>query len=310
MLRRLDPAWSKAYHDADPGETPTVTNLTLRPYALSPLYFPEAFSLTLDDWLPLEGRLVGERFLKTEREETGRRGLRHAAPTEERFLLPAGTPVSLRIALFHDTDANRLLCGLADNAATRNPRALPPLGGGFQTGGDSGKAPCLLTTLPPADLPDGVLHPDALTASWRELTDAPPAERIRLRFVTPTDFAANGRNLTNCTAQDLLENWHRSWMAAAPRDFPPPKVPEEAADFLQIVESEEDPLIRRTWRIQRSPKSGYTGSLELVWLPGASEAARRNAAALATWSNFAGTGPRTTVGMGQTRAGIPADESD
>jgi len=189
--------------------------------------------------------------------------------------LSAGQPVLLRVT-FTDDDRARQFCERL--AAVSIPRL--------------GASPCRLARLPrwhPAD-------PDCLHASWAQLAAAPPARRLHLRFETPTFFSHQGEMRLLPEPARLWEGWRRAWEALAPAL--PLGANALTLDGLQItryqLHTEAVPLKGGLWR-------GFVGEMALEWRKDIPPEMRRTAAALAGIADFAGTGAKTMLGLGQTR---------
>ena len=188
-----------------------------------------------------------------------------------------GEPLAVRISLADDERARRLLDALPH-------LSLPRLG----------TAPCRLARIPcPVDT-----DPDWLHASWAMLADAPPAERLLIRFETPTMFSRAGESLVLPEPERLLDSWRQAWCCA-------PALPEGAAGLtaegLRITQYD---LHTEPMSLKGGLRIGFVGELELTWKPGTPPQTRRALTALAGLADFLGTGAKTAMGMGQTRVRV------
>lgn len=193
--------------------------------------------------------------------------------------LRAATPVALRITL---ADGER--AGLLLDALKHNPGLIPDLGG----------SPCRLLRVPTRATED----PDFLSASWEQIAFPPLADRLHIRFVSPTLFRRQGACYPLPDPVLLWQSWLSRWQPLA--GFVP-----DGADLL----SEALPRIS-AYRLETVPVRmkggliiGFLGELEMDMkhLP---VAARRAATAVAGIGDFLGTGAKTTMGLGQTRLRI------
>lgn len=189
--------------------------------------------------------------------------------------ITAGQPLALRVAFLDDEQA-RLFC-------LRLPTApIPRLGA----------APCLLARVPHLHPQD----PDVVCVSWAQLADAPPARRLHLHFLTPTFFAHQGEMRLLPDPEQLWQGWLRAWQTHAPAL--PLGTDTLTLDGLRIshyqLHTEAFTLKRGLWR-------GFLGEMALEWHKDVPPETRRAAAALAGIADFAGTGAKTMLGLGQTR---------
>lgn len=191
-----------------------------------------------------------------------------------------GEALALRIALADDALARRILDAL--------PRLeMPRLSG----------APTRLTRTPSPDDPH---DPDILRVPWPALAAAPPATRLQIAFVTPTVFSSQGEDLLLPEPQRLVESWRRAWDAWSGGAVPLPDTPAR----LRISRYQ---LRTEALRLKGGFQRGFVGHLDADMPPDADETQRRALTALAGLANLAGTGARTALGMGQTRAAAHAD---
>ena len=196
----------------------------------------------------------------------------------------AGRAIGLRVGLADADLARRIVTAL-----TAQP-LVPRLSG----------TPCVLARVPvwndPADL-------DLWEIPWPALVAAPPAKQIRLSFVTPTFFnATNNDDILFPEPRRLWESWQRSWRTWTEGAIP---LPEVDPAHLRVARYR---LQTEVMRLKGGLQRGFVGELDLDWGPGATDEERRTLSALAGLANLTGTGARTALGMGQTRALIVAEE--
>jgi CRISPR-associated endoribonuclease Cas6 len=194
--------------------------------------------------------------------------------------LRAGETVCVRVGLASDIEGARLL-----QALTRLTD-LPRLGG----------APCRLERIP-RPLPD---DPDVLHFDWQVLAEVPAARRLRFDFLTPTTFKSQGQYIPRCEPERLWASWAQAWKAFAPKSLCDALCPAQITDIILPHLAAYD-LHTETFAIEKDTITGFVGWAEFTFRPGAPEADRHKASALATVADFLGTGAKCSMGLGQTR---------
>jgi hypothetical protein len=186
-----------------------------------------------------------------------------------------GEPLAIRCALADDNLAQHLLDRLPSVE-------LPRLNG----------HPVQLARCPASTTDD----PDVLPVAWPALAAAPPARRLRIVFATPTVFASQGEDILFPDPARLFDSWRRAWdnWSAGAVPLPEAIVPRPRVSRYRL----NTEAIALKGGLQR----GFVGELECAFPPDTDETTRRVAVALAGLANLSGTGARTALGMGQTRA--------
>lgn len=192
-----------------------------------------------------------------------------------------GTRISLRVAAAHHELITAILTALRHGDH-------PPLGG---------------TAITAVDFPavfDPMESVDCFDCPWEALLAAPPAQRIDLRFASPTAFSSQGRDILLPDANRILESWLRKWQA-----WGGPELPEgDPRDLAGALMVESYDLATSVHGHGNARNRGFSGTLSWRLAPGTPSDVRSLIAALAGFSNFCGTGAKTNFGFGQTRAQI------
>lgn len=128
------------------------------------------------------------------------------------------------------------------------------------------------------------------------MQSAPAATRLVLHFLTPTAFRSQNRWQVLPDIVRVVESWRRTWQEAHP-----PTAPELSDGWADDVEVSGYVLRTESLPLKHGRFVGFVGRVE--WRLLGSEADRRALCALAALANFGGTGAKTALGMGQTRAG-------
>jgi CRISPR-associated endoribonuclease Cas6 len=144
----------------------------------------------------------------------------------------------------------------------------------------------------------------ASATSWEDLAATPPPGRdIRLEFATPTCFSRDipgERKRLALFPQPawLWESWGQKW-----RLFGPP-----TAGLAGIGEAAERWLLASSYRLEtrvldlgRVRQKGFVGWTAYELQPGTPADVAQRLHMLAAFSFYAGTGYKTTMGLGQTR---------
>lgn len=137
---------------------------------------------------------------------------------------------------------------------------------------------------------------DAGALAERYLLGARPARRWRLRFATPTAFHGEAGHLPFPLPHALTGSWLRRWQA-----FGPVRLPEEVLDAVRAG------VAVSAYRLKTVPVRdrerltiGCVGRLTLA-ATALSKPGRAAVDLLAAFAFWAGSGHRTTQGMGMTR---------
>jgi CRISPR/Cas system endoribonuclease Cas6 (RAMP superfamily) len=254
------------------GVPPHGVNRTLRPYSLSPFYTPTRLSLVTELPDALEPCLR----------------VRH------------GQPLALRISFLDDRIAHRLLTYLGAVAPHQSLLALPRLGHDprFQTASQGAPQPgaaCKLLTLPLS-----APHPDLLPLSWKELADSAPRSDYPLRWSSPTLFQRNGKDLALTSPQELLAGWLETLHTLA--DQLPESAPLRALTITQPerLHWQSRTLTPTMFRLKGGVRTAYQGGATLAWEPATTREDQIATHALLRFATLAGTGAKTTMGLGQT----------
>jgi CRISPR-associated endoribonuclease Cas6 len=137
----------------------------------------------------------------------------------------------------------------------------------------------------------------ARLASYEQLYDeARTDERITLRFASPTTFRTGDVNLLFPLPVSVFGSYLRKWEA-----FSPIPIVEGVMDFVteQVVAERYD-LETRVVRYGNFQVNGFTGVCHYRVLRG-DKVLTRVVNVLADFALFAGTGQKTTQGLGQTK---------
>jgi CRISPR-associated endoribonuclease Cas6 len=134
------------------------------------------------------------------------------------------------------------------------------------------------------------------TTSFDALMDsANPAERIRLRFISPTCFRQRGRSFVfpepSLVFGSLLSRWNAFTASPLPETLP--------GNFRALL------VARYRLRTALVPFSrysivGFTGDCEYILPKGFAESDRARILALARFAQYSGIGYKTTMGLGAT----------
>lgn len=149
-------------------------------------------------------------------------------------------------------------------------------------------------------------HPLAGVATYEQLLAAGPAAYLNLRFLTPTSLRLGGNNLPLPEPVGLFRGYFHRWNAFAPDPAP--------AEVLAAIESGVPLALSRhrlstsVYPLSPAPQIGFVGEASFrVRTPDPELAAWLSA--LARLSFFAGSGYKTTMGMGLTLAELRAAEA-
>jgi len=153
---------------------------------------------------------------------------------------------------------------------------------------------------------DAAEHPWAGRSSYagllqeRTLAPGPTPRGVALRFSSPTCFRSGGRDLPLPLPSLVFDGWLRKWNA-----FSPLALPEEAKRYAEECVALGRFRVRSHWvgfeAGDKGGQVGFTGEVGFRFLTGDAYWARVMTT-LAAYAFWAGTGYRTTAGLGQTQA--------
>jgi CRISPR-associated endoribonuclease Cas6 len=141
-------------------------------------------------------------------------------------------------------------------------------------------------------------------ARWQDLVDASGTDRdIRLEFATPTCFSRNlpgqRTHLAMFPQPELLwESWARKWRTFGP---PHPGLSSAADAAARRVIVSAYQLATRTVDLGRFPQKGFLGWVDYELQPDTPPEVARVLNMLTDFAAFAGSGYKTTMGLGLTR---------
>jgi len=154
-------------------------------------------------------------------------------------------------------------------------------------------------------LTTAALHPLAGCARYAEIwEEAEPKPSLTLRFDSPTVFRSFNRDVLLPDPRLIWQSWANTWNAFADEEKP---CFEEKALLEQIaahVTIEHFRLESRSMLLKGIQQKGFVGACSFK-LQGLTESDLRACHALARFAFYAGTGRKTSMGMGQTRLQIP-----
>lgn len=143
-------------------------------------------------------------------------------------------------------------------------------------------------------------HPLAGSVTYQHLRELPARETLRLRFLTPTVFRSQKRDVLWPEPRLLWQSWVRAWGANAPQEtgiLDEERIVSLAETGAQVIQYR---LQTRRAALTHEGQPGFTGDCEfdLRKLPFSDRALLTT---LAEFSFYAGTGRKTGMGMGQTQ---------
>lgn len=176
------------------------------------------------------------------------------------------------------------------------------LRGGLQEGLRIGPAHFLLTGL----LTTAGTHPQAGHATYAELWERTrDAQTITLRFASPTLFRSQGQDVLWPAPRQVWQSWVRAWNAYA-SGTTDAATSERTLDEARLVELAGTRVTLERYRLETRhvalSEGGLTGFLGtcVYGLKALPEAERQTFALLADFAFYAGTGRKTTMGLGRT----------
>ena len=132
------------------------------------------------------------------------------------------------------------------------------------------------------------------STTYEELwQNAEPGEEIILEFLSPTSFHHGGKEFLFPEPRSVFSSLLRKWNAFSERKF-------EAPEWETILVSKYN-LRTELVHFSSYKMVGFKGRVSFLLPEGSSEQFKRVANCLANFAFFAGTGAKTTMGMGQTR---------
>ncbi len=190
------------------------------------------------------------------------------------------------------------LTGLTEEVSRGIERALPAVGDGLTLAGVSLRVTEVAT--------EGGQHPWAGRAGYADLVQrytlasGRRPQGVTLRFASPTVFRSGGRDLPLPVPTLVFDGYLRKW-----NSFSPLALPEEAKRYAEeCVALGRFKLRSHLVSFERGGKGahvGFTGEVRFRFLVGDGYWTRVMTL-LAGYAFWAGTGYRTTVGLGQTQA--------
>ncbi len=148
-------------------------------------------------------------------------------------------------------------------------------------------------------------HPDAHHlagfATYEQISrEAGPCSRIAMRFVSPTVFRSQGRDVLWPDPRLVWQSWVRAWNTHCDPEL---SVDEEylLAEAIPSVLVTSQQVTSRRFRVAEGVLSGFIGAVQFD-LKRLKPDDRRLLSRLAEYAFYCGTGRKTTMGLGQTRA--------
>ncbi|BAZ31432.1 CRISPR-associated protein Cas6 [Cylindrospermum sp. NIES-4074] len=124
-----------------------------------------------------------------------------------------------------------------------------------------------------------------------------PVRRFDLHFTTPTAFAQGGINLPLPIPSSMFRSWLERWNNFAPVYLGS----DELITYLSnAVLLKNHKIQTRSWQLQKGYVNGFIGDVTLQVFHRADPLLANVANLLVQYSQFAGTGMKTRLGMGQT----------
>jgi CRISPR-associated endoribonuclease Cas6 len=139
---------------------------------------------------------------------------------------------------------------------------------------------------------------------WQDLTATSGTDRdLRVEFATPTCFSRNlpgeRKHLAMFPQPELLwDSWARKWRTFGPPDPGMSSVADVAARWIAVSAYQ---LATETVGLGRFPQKGFMGWVDYELQPDTPSEAARVLNMLADFAAYAGSGYKTTMGLGLTR---------
>lgn len=153
-----------------------------------------------------------------------------------------------------------------------------------------------------------VVQAQAQHQPFAALTASPPSTRGRVRFVTPTYFSRNGRDVPLPDPVLVLRSLTQRWNAFAPAGL---TIDDTLGKALLSAALLTDAAVH-TVRVQVGRdawQTGFVGDTELALTHAASPDVAAAFTALLRYSTVAGVGARTTYGFGAMSVDLPDEHS-
>ncbi len=128
------------------------------------------------------------------------------------------------------------------------------------------------------------------------LSDAHPQEIVSLEFLTPTSFKVEGIQNLFPEPRLVFSSLFRKWNA-----FSGVNIPQEICETFPLIRVSNYSLHTELLHFSKYKIIGFKGRIEYRLPPKSTEPFRQTVNALADFAFYAGTGAKTTMGMGQTR---------
>ncbi len=126
-----------------------------------------------------------------------------------------------------------------------------------------------------------------------------PIRRFDLRFTTPTAFAQGGITLPLPVPTLMFRSWLERWNNFAPVYLGGDEL---IAYLSNAVLLKHHKIQTRSWQLQRGYVNGFVGDVTLQVFNRADSLLANVANLLVQYAQFAGTGIKTRLGMGQTQS--------
>jgi CRISPR-associated endoribonuclease Cas6 len=194
--------------------------------------------------------------------------------------------VSREFLTFHPKEFYKLsLCGLQDGAA----KAISYLN--------------LSESLEFLGAKFNVINREDEITSYEELyttlvaNEPEPIKRFDLLFITPTTFAQGGTNLPIPIPSLMFRSWLERWNYFAPVYLGSDEL---IAYLSNAILLKNHKIQTRSWQLNKGYVNGFVGNVTLQVFNRADPLLANVANLLVQYAQFAGTGMKTRLGMGQT----------
>ncbi|WP_066382225.1 CRISPR system precrRNA processing endoribonuclease RAMP protein Cas6 [Anabaena sp. CA = ATCC 33047] len=124
-----------------------------------------------------------------------------------------------------------------------------------------------------------------------------PARSFDLQFITPTTFAQGGTNLPLPVPNLMFRSWLERWNNFAPVYLGSDEL---IAYLSNAVPLKHHKIQTRSWQLHKGFVNGFVGDVSLQVFHRADPLLANVANLLVQYAQFAGTGMKTRLGMGQT----------
>ncbi|MEH1785679.1 CRISPR system precrRNA processing endoribonuclease RAMP protein Cas6 [Nostoc sp.] len=124
-----------------------------------------------------------------------------------------------------------------------------------------------------------------------------PIKRFDLQFITPTTFAQGGTNLPLPIPSLMFRSWLERWNHFAPVYLGSDEL---IAYLSNAILLKNHKIQTRSWQLNKGYVNGFVGNVTLQVFNRADPLLANVANLLVQYAQFAGTGMKTRLGMGQT----------